>query len=142
MAQNVVRTSWGIPGGTHHCCFEELNDSFGFLEKLSMGLHGRVEATEIIVRLDSSPFCLSLSDQALAFRQWLTPLLMIGQCCHQFPLDGRWLALAQWRNIKAGMEVPGYQLYMESVATGPPSPLWIVSFSSKPTHLTYHPGPL
>lgn len=143
MAQNVVRTSWGIPGVTHHCCFEELNDSFGFLEKLSVGLHGRVEATEITVRLDSSPFCLSLSNQALAFCQWLTLLLMSGQCCHQFPLDGRWLALAQWQNIKAGMEVSGYHLYMESVATGPPSSTLDCQFFSKahPAHLP-STGPL
>ena len=45
MAQNGVRTFRGIPGGTPHCDSEKPNDSFGFLDKLSMGLHQRVGAT-------------------------------------------------------------------------------------------------
>lgn len=138
MAQNGVRTFRGIPGGTPHCDSEKPNDSFGFLDKLSMGLHQRVGATEIPVRSESPPFHLSLSNQALTLCQWLTPPLIGGQGCYQLPPDGRGLAPAHWWNIKAGMEVPGYQVRMKSVATGLPS-LCIVSFSPKPTHLTYHP---
>lgn len=75
MAQNVLRTSWGIPRLTHQYDSRELND---FLEKLSVGLHGRVEAEEITMRLDSSPFGLSLSNQALTLCQWLILLPVIG----------------------------------------------------------------
>lgn len=69
MAQNGARTFRGIPGGTPHCDSEKPNDSFGFLDKLSMGLHQRVGATEIPVRSESPPFHLSLSNQALTLCQ-------------------------------------------------------------------------
>lgn len=131
-AQNGARTFRGIPRVTHHCESEKPNYSFSFLDKLSVGLPQRAEATEIPVRFESPLFCLSLSNQALTLSQWLTLLLIGGQCCYQVPPDGRWLALAQWRNIKAGMEVPGYQLCMKGVATGLPSPLLLSVFLQSP----------
>lgn len=47
MVQNAVRTSWGIPRVTHQYDFKEMKDSFGFLEKHSVALQGRVKAAEI-----------------------------------------------------------------------------------------------
>lgn len=136
MAQNEARTFRGIPGVTLHCDSEKQNDSFGFLGKLSMGLHQRAGATEIPVRSDSPPPRLSLSNQALTLCQWPTPLLIGGRCCYQVPPGGRWLAPAQGWHMKAGMEVPGYQLCMKSVATGLPSPLYCQFFSkAHPPHL-------
>ncbi|KAI4539591.1 hypothetical protein MG293_009986 [Ovis ammon polii] len=52
MAQNEARTFRGIPEVTLHCDSEKQNDSFGFLDKLSMGLHQRAGATEIPVTGD------------------------------------------------------------------------------------------
>lgn len=76
MVQNVVRTSWGIPRVTHQRDFKELKDSFGFLEKHSVALQGRVKAAEITMRLDSSPSPFLLSNRALTLHQWL----IIGHC--------------------------------------------------------------
>ena len=45
MAQNGARTFRGVPRVTHHCDSEKPNDSFSFLDKLSMGLPQGVEAT-------------------------------------------------------------------------------------------------
>lgn len=128
----------GNPGVTLHCDSEKQNDS---LELPGQTLNGSAPESRSHRNTCEVWFTSSLLVTFL-IKPWLfvsdRPLLIGGQCCYQVPPGGRGLAPAQGWHIKAGMEVPGYQLCMKKCSPRACLLLFVLSsFFSKA-----HPPPL